>query len=73
MVFYKCWKSVVTEGVHSKRDDLQISETSRWRLIKDVSEISQVFSKTSLSCICETVILGLQTKALFIYFFAEVN
>ena len=31
--------------------DLQISETSPGRLIRDVSKICQVFSETSLSCI----------------------
>ena len=54
----------------SKRADLQISETSPGRLIKDVSSETSLrsprFSQRRLWVAPETVILGLQTKALFI-------
>ena len=54
----------------SKRADLQISETSAKRLIKDVSSETSLkslrFSQRRLLVTSETVNLGLQTKALFI-------
>ena len=59
----------------SKRVDLQISETSRARLIKDVSSETSLrslrISQRNLWVASQTVILGLQTKGfcgyLFIY------
>ena len=57
----------------SKKADLQISETSSGRLIKDVSsETSQRslrFSQIRLWVASETVILGLHTKVFFGYMF----
>ena len=53
----------------SKGADLQISETSTGRLIKDVCSDSSLrslrFSQRRLSVPSETVIIGLQTKAYF--------
>ena len=57
----------------SKRADLQISETSPERLIKSVSsetsERSLRFSQRRLWVASETVIIGLQTKAIFGHLF----
>ena len=54
----------------SKRAHLQISETSPWRLIKDVSSETSLrslrFSQRRLWVASARLILGLQTKALFI-------
>ena len=54
----------------SKRADLQISETSPWRLIKDVSSETSLrslrFSQRRLWVTSARLILGLQTKALLI-------
>ena len=54
----------------SKRADLQISETSSWRLIRDAFSETSLrslrFSQRRLSVQSETVILGFQTKPLFI-------
>ena len=53
-----------------KRADLQISEMSPGRLVKDVSSETSLrslrFPQRRLSVAPETVIVGLQTKALFI-------
>ena len=57
----------------SKRVDLQISETSRARLIKDVSSETSLrslrISQRNLWVASQTVILGLQTKGFFGYLF----
>ena len=54
----------------SNRADLQISETSPWRLIKDVSSETSLrslrFSQRRLWVASARLILGLQTKALFV-------
>ena len=57
----------------SKRVDLQISETSRARLIKDVSSETSLrslrISQRNLWVASQTVILGFQTKGFFGYLF----